>query len=68
VGWGGDGGASSLLFNGYHGVLSCGMCRDHSLTSSAEVKNEWSHTSAPPVCLRGEDRNIFTVSEKVNFV
>jgi hypothetical protein len=32
----------------------------HSSPSSAEVKNEWSSTSAPPVCLKGFDRdNVF---------
>ena len=27
----------------------------------ARVKNEWRHTSAPPICLRGVDRESFTV-------
>jgi hypothetical protein len=30
---------------------------DSSLPSSAEVKNEWSYTSPPPVCLHGMHRN-----------
>ena len=25
--------------------------------SSAEVKNDWSHTSIPPICPRGMDRD-----------
>jgi hypothetical protein len=30
---------------------------DHSLLSSAEVKNEWSYTSTPPIRLRGMARS-----------
>jgi len=33
---------------------------DHSHPSSAEVKNEWSHNSSSPTCLRGLDRDNFT--------
>jgi len=29
----------------------------HTLPSSAEVKNEWSYTSASPVCFRDVDRD-----------
>jgi hypothetical protein len=29
----------------------------HALPSSAEVKNEWSYTSASPVCVRGVDKD-----------
>jgi hypothetical protein len=29
--------------------------------SSAEVKNEWSYTSTPPVCLHGVDRDNFNL-------
>jgi hypothetical protein len=32
----------------------------HSLPSSAEVKNEWSYTSAPPRCIYDVVRNSFT--------
>jgi len=28
--------------------------------SSAKVKNEWSYTSAPPMCLHGLDRDKYT--------
>jgi hypothetical protein len=40
--------------NGYRGALSLGVKRperevDHSPPSSAEVKNEWTYTSAPPI-------------------
>lgn len=30
---------------------------DHSPPSSAMVKNEWSYTSASPICLHGMDRD-----------
>jgi hypothetical protein len=30
------------------------------LTSISDVKNDWSHTSAPPMCLHGLDKDIFT--------
>ena len=33
---------------------------DHSSLSSAEVKNEWSYTSAPSICIHGIDLNYFT--------
>ena len=40
---------------GFGGLKRSG--RDvHTLPSSAEVKNEWSYTSASPVCFRGVDR------------
>jgi hypothetical protein len=33
--------------------------------SSVEVKNEWSYTSTPPICLHGGDRDKFaTTSQK----
>jgi hypothetical protein len=33
---------------------------NHSPASSAEVKNEWSYSSNPPVCLHGIQRDTFT--------
>ena len=33
-----------------------GLEADYSLTSSADVKNEWSHASTPSICLHGVDR------------
>jgi len=33
---------------------------NHSTPSSAEVKNEWSYTFAPPIYLHGMDRDNFT--------
>jgi hypothetical protein len=57
-----------FLFNWYRvsfpGIEWSGCGVDHSLPSSAEVKNEWSHTShtsADSVCLRSEDMNKFTL-------
>jgi hypothetical protein len=46
-------GPPSLLSNGYRGALSPAIKRsgreaDHSPPASAEVKNMWIHTSAPP--------------------
>jgi hypothetical protein len=35
---------------------------DHSPPSSAEVKNEWSYTPTPPLCLQGMHRDNFTVT------
>jgi len=50
----------SLLFNGYWGsylevklpVREAG----HSPPPSAEVKNEWSYATTPPICLHGVER------------
>jgi hypothetical protein len=48
-------GPPSLLFTGYRffpqGVKRSGHDVDHGPESSAKVKNEWSHTSIPSVCL-----------------
>jgi len=42
-------------------VVSNSWCEvNHSPPSSAEVKNEWSYTFAPPVCLYGLNRDKFT--------
>ena len=41
-------------------VLSGGGGVDNSPPSSAKVKNEWSYSSAPPVCLQGIDGDNFT--------
>lgn len=48
-------------------VLSAGVnqleCKvDHSLPTSADLKNEWSYTSAPPICLHAVDREDFTLT------
>jgi len=48
------------LFNGYQGsfpaLKQLGHEINHSPPSSAEVKNDWSYTSTPLVCLCGMDR------------
>jgi hypothetical protein len=59
-------GPPGLLPNGYHGSLPLvkrpGREFDHSPPSSVEVKNEWSYTSTPPICLIYVDRDSFTVA------
>ena len=42
------------------GVKRQGREVDHSPPFGTEVKNEWSYTSTPPVCLHGVDRDNFT--------
>ena len=60
-------GPLSLLFNG-NGVLSGvkwpGCDVDHSPPSNAEVKNEWSYTSAHHICLHGVDRKSLPLLDK----
>jgi hypothetical protein len=36
---------------------------NHSPTPSAEIKNNWSNTSAPPICLHSVNRESFTPSD-----
>jgi len=48
----------TIQFNGT-GVRWVGRDIDHSPSSSAEVKNEWSYTSTSPICLHGMDRENF---------
>jgi hypothetical protein len=54
---------TSLLFDGYRGSFlgiraqHLGHAVDHSLPSSAEVKKEWSYTTAPPIWLHSMDRD-----------
>jgi hypothetical protein len=54
----------SPLFSRYRfpfaGVRLPGYEGNHSPPSSAEVKNVWSYTSTPPICLQGVDRDNFT--------
>jgi len=58
------------------GVLSWeqrgwGVKVNHSPPSSTEVKNEWSYTSTPPICLHGMDREKFAfivVSTYIHFI
>jgi hypothetical protein len=41
----------------FPGVKRSGIGIDQSPPSSAEVKNEWSCASTPPICLYGVERN-----------
>jgi len=52
---------------GFTGVKAAGGGGVMSITSRVEVKNEWSHTSTPPVCLDGLQRDYFTfqIDEKL---
>lgn len=56
----------SLLWNWYRGsfteVKLPGRESDHSSPSDAEVENDWSYTSAPPICLHGVRMENFTFS------
>jgi hypothetical protein len=58
-------GLSSLLFSGhprpFPGVKRSRRYVDHPPPPKAEVKNEWSYTSTPPIHLHGVDRNNFTL-------
>jgi hypothetical protein len=38
---------------------------DHSVPSSAEIKNEWSYTPTPPTCLHGVERGSFIMRKMV---
>ena len=49
-------GSRSRLFNGYPCSFPAIKLQD-----LAEVKNEWSHTSTPPIRLHGVDRKNFTL-------
>jgi len=51
-------GLPSLLFSGYRGSFPWGQAAGSSscpLTFSAVVKNEWSYSSTPRVCLHGAE-------------
>jgi hypothetical protein len=58
-------GPPSFAFNecllSFQEVKRPGREANHSPPSSAEVKNEWSHTHNPPVYLNGVDRDNFTL-------
>ena len=61
-----SGGLPSPLFSGYEGSLlgvkRSGCDVDHFPPSSAEVKNEWSYTSSPPIYLHRLDMAKFTIT------
>ena len=55
-------GPPNLFLIGYRGIFRgkrSGALINHSPPSSAEVKNEWSYTSRPSICLHGVDREKF---------
>jgi hypothetical protein len=54
-------GSSKSIRNILPGVKRPGRYIDHSPPGSAEVKNKWNYTSAPPVCLHGVGRDNFTL-------
>ena len=58
-------GPPSLLFDGTWGsflaVNRPGRGADHSPPCRAEVKNVWSYTSTPSICLHGVEKDKFTV-------
>ena len=41
--------------------MRSGYAAGHSPSYNAKVKNEWSYTSAPLVCLHGVERENFTI-------
>jgi hypothetical protein len=51
-----------LLFNGYRGSFP-GNDADQSPPTSAEMKNEWIYTSAPPIQLHGVEKNFYFLLE-----
>jgi len=47
----------------FSGIKPWGNESDHSSPSKAEVKNEWSYTSFPPICLRAVDKDNFKFAQ-----
>jgi hypothetical protein len=45
----------------FPGVKRPGSEVNHSPSSSADIKNEWSYTSTPPLCVHGMDKDNCTV-------
>ena len=52
----------------FPGVKQPGHKINHSLPSSTKVKNMYSHTSTPPVCVLVMEKDNFTIQSFVNFV
>jgi len=50
------------MFNGYRGWEVAGVEVNLSPPATTEVKNEWSYTSSPPICLQVVDRKNFTLT------
>ena len=44
----------------FPGVKKLDREANHLGLSSVDIKNEWSHTSTPPISIRGVDRYTFT--------
>jgi len=59
-------GPPSFLFNRYcgsfPGVQQLEHDVDYSTPSNTKVKNKWSYTFTPPICLHGMDRDNFSFS------
>jgi hypothetical protein len=54
------------MFCGFFLLVKRPGCEvNQSPTSSAEVKNEWSYTSTPLICLHGIDRDNFVFKGRV---
>ena len=66
-------GPPSLVFNGYRGyflgIKQLGCAADHSPPTSDEAKNEWSYTTAPPICLHNMDEgnSAFHTKKIINY-
>jgi hypothetical protein len=68
-------GPNNLRLNGYcrplTGTKWLRHCIDHSPPSSVEVKDDWSYTSTPVICLHGRNSNTFTfhlAQKKVHYL
>jgi hypothetical protein len=66
------GGPTSLLFNWYRPSFTRinppGREDNHISPSTTEVKNEWSYTSTPHICLHGVDRKKLYLLPLPNFI
>jgi len=52
----------TFIFNGYRYWEVAGVEVNPSSPAITEVKNEWSYTSSPPICLQGVDRKNLTLT------
>jgi len=58
-GWGSNHPPMQWALPFFPGVKPPGREVNHTPPSTVEVKNEWSCTSTPPICLHGVDRENF---------
>jgi hypothetical protein len=62
-------GSPSSLLTGYRLSFPVTKQPGHevncSLQSHAEIRNEWSYSSSPPICLHGEDREKRTLQKLI---